>query len=170
MTPTQEKAEKALQNMRYRLDKATKYDQEKTRQKQQEEPKLAVILDEQLQDRINQRQERINVFSNLLKEAMNATETVNSMYQGFKNACSVADVLNVAEDEMDQMPLNQLIICQHAKVWRAHFPEMSRQHAVYRAITDGNPHNWLLFNTELVEPDPNRPKTINIKRKWNQLA
>jgi hypothetical protein len=140
MTPTQSKAKQALEQMLFRVQKQNRWDEQQTEAKAKENPKLELLLHSQLGERQQQRLDYIEIFKELLQEAVTATDQVQSMYHGFVSGCDVPDVFAVTEDQSITLSVDQLITIGYAHNWRNYFPELSRQQAIFYAITEGCPH------------------------------
>lgn len=172
MTPTQQQAKEALQQMKFRVEKQNQWDEKHFSDKAIANPDQKGELLEQMATRKQQRVERIAIFSNLLQEAVTATDQVQSMYVGFVSGCNVPDVFALTEDQTELLSADQLITIGYANRWRQQFLELSRQQAIYYAITKGCVYMDQLHAIRNGQPAPSstKPKTVKITRKWHWLA
>jgi hypothetical protein len=140
MTATQRKAAETIKAMKFKVEKQNRWDEQATEQKCKEQPAMAIILQEQLEDRIRQRNEAIDTFYQLLREATKLADWYTGLYQGFRSNCVAKDPLNYTDEELDHMSTDEIIICGHAQQWRSYFPDLTTMQAVCMALIYGCAH------------------------------
>lgn len=140
MTQQQRKAAETIKAMKFKIEKANRWDEQKTEQKCKEQPHMAIILQEQLEDRIQNRHDQLQVFFDLLKEAVKLADYQTGLYHGFRSNCVAKDPLNPTDAEFDQMSADEIITSGHARQWRHYFPDLSTMQAVSLALVYGCAH------------------------------
>ena len=143
MTEAQNTAYLALNDMRYKTKKTNDWDRKRTEDKCAEQPTNAIILHDQLEYRIEQRNQTLQAFYQLLKEAQTLADHNAGMYKGFRAGCIAKDLLNPTDAELDLMSVDEIIISGYARNWRAYMPDLSLQNAVCLALLNGCPHTEL---------------------------
>lgn len=153
MTTAQSKALKTIEAMKFKMEKTNRWDIAKTDEKCKEQPTMAIILQEQLEYRMQQRQEQLQVFLDLLAEAVKRSDYGTGLYQGFKHNCIAKDLLNPTDAEYEEMSVDQVMIIGYARNWRGYFPKMSVAEAITEAIIYGCPHANALEYIRINRPE-----------------
>jgi hypothetical protein len=140
MTQAQTQALETLRQMKFKIEKTNRFDKQQTDQRSAENPSMAVVFQEQLDYRIEQRQAQLLTFHALLKEAVKLADYRTGLYQGFRANSVAKDPLNPTDEELDQMSADEIITSGYAKAWRHYFPDLNRQQAISLALVYGCAH------------------------------
>jgi phage regulator Rha-like protein len=140
MTQAQTQALETLKAMKFKMEKTNRFDSQQTADRCSQQPEMAMVYQEQLEYRIEQREAQIQIFFSLLKEAVKLADYRTGLYQGFKHNCVAKDLLNPTDQEYDQMSCDEIITSGYARNWHAYFPDLNQMQAVSLALVYGCAH------------------------------
>jgi hypothetical protein len=143
MTPAQLEAQKAMEAMKFRLEKSVKFINAEYQKLLQEDPDEADKFKEEKDQWRNVRRNELLALFRSHKEAKTMADAIHACYHAFLVHCPAADPFNLTDQEKESLPLETLITCLYAIGWKKLFNSLNitttDAMAVYLATTQ--PHS-----------------------------